>query len=758
MRFANQCFLAGAVILIALACVTTEQSSIALTRNGVSDYVIVSSPDAIPAERHAAGELQQYIEKSAGVRLPIIEKWEGHNAIFVGPSEGLYRLAPDLSSMEFGNEEFLLETRAGNLIILGGRPRGTMYGVYVFLEDIVGCRWYTRDVEKVPQHKNLSIPKLHRRQAPAFEYREPFFYEGFDELWAARNRVNGFFSDLDESVGDKTYTPDLVHTFYPLVPPEKYFKDHPEYYSLVDGKRTAEYAQLCLSNPDVADIVIEEVFRMIKENPKATIFSVSQNDWEGYCQCEKCRAIDEREGSPSGSVITFCNKVAEAVSAKYPDKYIDTVAYVYTEKPPKYVRPHPNLIVRLCHIKPCCDSHPLASCPKNAEYVEHLRGWTEITEKVYIWHYVTDFCHFFMPFPDFDALRQDIPLYHRFGVQGIFCQGNQTEGGGGDMTDLRCYLIAKLLWDPAIDFDATMNEFLQCVYGSAWKPLREYIDLLQDYVRLCDIHIDLYSPPEIGHLTPEMRRRIRNLFEEALYLADNQAIRDRVEKAMLAIDYTDLYFQQREMELAGEDKIDPDLAEHFIHTVRKNGMTYVNETNEMEDYFQSLRCNGPFVTNWWIVGPFPRGEETQFGPEKRIAFDETFDGFEGKTIAWQKVLGRAGYLDFTKHLYPHHIVGSAYAFTWLDSDREHDLTLSIGSNDGVVLYLNGEMVHRNLAPHKSHPDLDRVPVHLRAGRNELLAKVIQLGLGWGLYVRLMTKEGDLRPTLGNSIQQERTAP
>ena len=398
------------LFLFCVGCASKEHVNVA--REATSSYVIVVGAEAIPAEKHAAEEFQHYVEKSTGVRLPMTHNPGERKAVYIGPSRALRELAPNVLKEDLGSEEYLLETRQGNLIVLGGRPRGTMYGVYGFLEEFMGCRWFTRDVEKIPRHETFVIPSLDRREKPAFEYREPFFREAFDKNWAARNRVNSIHSHLDESVGDKIHMTGFVHTFNRLVPPEKYFDEHPEYFSMIDGKRTAERSQLCLTNPEVLQIVTDGVFKWIEENPKSTIFSVSQNDWEGPCECPKCRAIDEAEGSHAGTLIAFCNKVAEAVAERYPDKYIDTLAYMYTQKPPKNIRPHPNLIVRLCHMAPSCDSHPLATCPKNAAYVEDLRGWTAITDKVYVWHYVTNFSHYLMPFPNFNAIRRDIPFYH----------------------------------------------------------------------------------------------------------------------------------------------------------------------------------------------------------------------------------------------------------------------------------------------------------------------------------------------------------
>ena len=92
------------------------------------------------------------------------------------------------------------------------------------------------------------------------------------------------------------------------------------------------------------------------------MISISQNDWHGYCECEKCRALDEHEGTHAGTLIHFVNAVAEEVEKEHPDILIETLAYQYTRKPPRHVRPRRNVVTRLCSIE--------CSLRRNAGYRE----------------------------------------------------------------------------------------------------------------------------------------------------------------------------------------------------------------------------------------------------------------------------------------------------------------------------------------------------------------------------------------------------
>ena len=294
--------------------------------------------------------------------------------IFVGESEFLRRRV-DLNFRAMGPEGFTMRTVGRDLVLAGGRQRGTMYAVYTFLDEKLGCRWFSSKVSQIPAQDDIRFAPFEVTFRPKLEYREPFYTDAFDADYAARNRANSSSARLGPERGGRVQYSHFVHTFYDLLPPAEFFAAHPEYFSEINGQRTADHAQLCLTNPAVLRIATERVRRWIAEAPEANIYSVSQNDWHGWCTCPNCAALDEREGSHSGTVLNFANSIAEAIERDHPDKAIDTLAYQYTRKPPKTIRPRPNVIVRLCSIE-CCFAHPLESCPVNASFRSDIVGWS----------------------------------------------------------------------------------------------------------------------------------------------------------------------------------------------------------------------------------------------------------------------------------------------------------------------------------------------------------------------------------------------
>jgi hypothetical protein len=590
-------------LLLAGACTAAAQkksASLTLVREGRPDYSICLSPDASPSEKHAAAELQRFVEEMSGARLPIVGDAgaTGRNLVLVGRSRTLDGLGLAIPFDTLGAEGFALQTTGPHVAIVGGRERGTMYGVYAFLEKL-GCRWFTAEVSRIPKLRTIALAPLNERQRPAFEYREPYFTEAFDKDWAARNRTNGQSANLDASTGGKIQYHPFVHSFEELVPPKVHFKEHPEYFSLIDGARREVRSQLCLTNRDVLRLAIEQVERWIADHPEATIFSVSQNDWEGWCECDACRAVEAEEGGThSGPILRFVNAVAEAIGKRHPDKLIDTLAYWYSEDPPRLVRPRPNVRIRLCPID-ACEAHDYAKCPRNAYFMKNLRAWSEITNQLYIWHYNTNFAHYLAPFPDFDQLATTMPLYHRHGVVGVFLEGAYAPGGGGENAELRSYVMARQLWDPAVDVNRTVDEFLDGVYGKSARAMRRYFDLLQAEARR-GLHLWIFVIPPFS---AAFLTQAQAIFREAEAAADNDAVRRRVRKARLPIDYLDL-LRAKTYTVRGNQYAPADLASltsrftSFFATLRGFGITSIHEGRDLavdERELAALRAQPVFT-------------------------------------------------------------------------------------------------------------------------------------------------------------------
>ncbi|MGA2625382.1 MAG: DUF4838 domain-containing protein, partial [Bacteroidota bacterium] len=279
----------------------------------------------------------------------------------------------------------------------------------------------------------------------------------------------------------------FVHTFSTLVPPDKYFKDHPEYFAKRASGRISD-GQLCLTNPDVLRIVVQELRERIAKEPNKQFWSVSQNDTFGPCECDECKKINDEEGSPSGSLLAFVNKVAD----EFPDKTISTLAYEYSRSAPKHIKPRKNVNIMLCSIE-CNRSKSLEADTGSRSFVKDVEDWTNLTSNIYLWDYVVQFSNYFGLFPNFRVLQPNIRFFVKHGITSVFEEGNIAMEG--ELVELRTYLIAKLLWNPDINVDSVMNDFLRGYYGKAAPYIRRYIDTMHDALEASGENLSIYGSP-----------------------------------------------------------------------------------------------------------------------------------------------------------------------------------------------------------------------------------------------------------------------
>jgi hypothetical protein len=711
--------------------------------DGISEYQIFISNNALSAEKYAARELQKYIQKITDCKLPIIGKTEpAAKTIYIGFDGVPSALLKGINSSDFGNEEFIIQTYQDNFLIAGGKPRGTLYGVLTFLSDYLGCRWYTRDVEKIPQQETIVLEKIKARQKPVFEYREAWYREAYDIDWAVHNRINPSMAQIPDSMGGRYEIYPFVHTFYQLLSPKIYFEEHPEYFSMINGKRQGHEAQLCLTNPAVVKIATETVHRWIEEHPNLQLISVDQNDGYGWCECPQCKALDDAEGSHSATVINFVNQIADTLSKTHPHIKLQTLAYAYTEKPPKTIRPHPNVTIRLCHYV-YCSAHPLEGCENQRTFVERLIAWGNIAQRLTIWDYFTDFAHYLLPFPNFELIKHDVRYYADHNCVGLFAQGcNVPQNGGGEFSELRAWVFAQLMWDPHQDAQKLIDEFVFNVYGQAAPFIKTYIDMIHEKVKPDSVFFSIYAKPtDGGYLTPELVTRAEELFLQAEKAASHSpALLRRVELAHLPILFTQLYFYSTGGKAYLSKTDMPSTLNKFQRILNDNNITQIAERRDRGDiqkFIERVNTKHVYLTKWWIIGPFDNPDENGlfvvYPPEEEFDSSKTYIGRKNQSVKWQPYDNKiSGYIDFTK-IFKDSDLGVAYAQCNIEMSEDSDIMIGVGSNDGVRLWVNGLLLLDNKIGRSAEPNQDVLSVPLEKGKNTVLLKIDQRGGGWGFY-------------------------
>jgi hypothetical protein len=523
---------------------TVATTEIILADNQMSRYRILIPSAATEVERKAATVLQQYLLEISGAALPILSADQHRTPyeIVLGQNDRLDDVGMKINSSALGSDGFVIRTDSMRLFIAGGSDKGTLFGVYTFLEKYLGCRMYSPAVKVIPERERIVLDKINEQQVPAIEFRTTHYRVTWDPEYIDWHKLE---HDAD---GDRSEWGMWVHTFNALVPPETYFEEHPEYFAMVNGRRTP--TQLCLTNPNVLEITIQNLRKRIARNPEAKYWSVSQNDNREYCTCEHCKAIDDREGSPSGSIVQFVNQVAD----QFPEKVISTLAYEYGRKAPKNIKPGDNVNIMLCSIEIHRDK-PIVDDSTSAAFANDVKEWGRIAKDIIVWDYVIQFNHLVSPFPNLHVLQPNLQFFVENGVSAMFEQGNREVGG--EFAELRAYLISKLMWNPYENVDTLVHDFLNGYYGAAAPLIKEYMDAMKNALLASGKPLRIFGSPmeaETSYLTPKLTSLYGALFDEAeRRVADDPDVLERVRIARLPLEYA--IMEQAKKHFAGEQGV-----------------------------------------------------------------------------------------------------------------------------------------------------------------------------------------------------------
>ena len=401
--------------------------------------LVAVASDASDTELFAARELLDALTSVCPMlNLTLGRPTHGEAQIAVGSGAASALGVPLRTHM--GNETYIVDTTgravADSIVLSGGvgSSRGTLYAVYRLLE-LLGWRFFAHDETSTPSAcpASRALPQEDRFIRMPFEYRDNNQWQPVVDLsWARRVGYNGNAQPASRGAS-VTYAspPGFVHTSYALLawpdkaqntPPPALFKAHPEWFwPPPEQGGNATYGQLCWSNQSLVAYLQSQARRILRSQPDALILSVSQNDNGNRCRTPLEDQINDEEGSPMGALLRGVNAVADAVHDDFPHIAIDTLAYQWSRPATKKTRPRRNVIIRLCTIE-CDFGHPLTH-PSNAAFQADMEHWSRISNRTWIWNYVTNFGSYFTPFPDWWVLADNIRYFSSHGVTGIFEEG-----------------------------------------------------------------------------------------------------------------------------------------------------------------------------------------------------------------------------------------------------------------------------------------------------------------------------------------------
>jgi len=538
---------------------------IALAVGGQTEYVIVIPSYSTRSfqERKAAEDLQQWLGEMTGAEFAIVS--DTHPArdteISVGRTRRLAVANLAVAQQDLGDEGYAIAVKGSRLFLIGGKNRGPIYAALAFMEEDLGLRWYSAEVSRVLRQPTFRVKVVPRSYVPPLAVRDPFFDFTSDGTWSLRNRTNSRCArnPVPEEWGGRINYATMgredwsfCHTLHALVPPQEYFEEHPEYYSNKSDERTPR--QLCLTNPAVVKIATENALRILRESPNAELISISQMDYGHYCECPECRALDQAEGTHAAQVLHFVNQVAAGIEKEYPDVLVSTLAYFWSMKAPKTLRPRKNVVIRVCtncamwprpFVGVRNDEGPvpeycraMGEDPTKSSFKKFFLGWRDITDQITIWDYWTNFAHRLAPMPNIDVIADNIRFFTENDVKGVFAQNQQIE-----RQCLRSWVAAKLLWDPSRDTRELIQDFIWGYYGKAAPAMAEYNALLWQMAHeepspLAPIEGNY--PMDSEFLSPEFLDKSTAIFDRAEKLAETEEILHRVERDRLSVMYVKL--------------------------------------------------------------------------------------------------------------------------------------------------------------------------------------------------------------------------
>lgn len=461
------------------------------------------------AEKNTAAELKIYLDKITGDNFTIVDEKNfdnSHPAIYLGNT--VFAEKNGIDSGKFQAEEWLIKSEGKNLIITGGRLNGTLYGVYDFLENQLGCHWFSLDSEFIPKKKDLDFSGLNIRKQPSFVERTIYIPQwglGLNKensqkisLFLKRNGSNMYSGPMRASPGLPN-----CHNLYSYVSPEKYFAEHPEYFSMNEKGRRFHGAaknrsggQLCMSNPEVWKITLESLREFIKKDRTTlqpekwpTLYVISQLDDTNFiCKCPECLKITEQEGSEAGLLLTYINYVAKNIAKEYPELRILTEAYVHTEKAPLIIKPEPNVIMRWCDLYTKSDCYRPLTSKFNEARKSQLEGWKKLGANMAVWDYWNmgiEGQYFEPPRVEVmvDAIAPDLRYFKETGVTMMFMEAEYCIDNPQNFIDLQYWLGLQLALDTNKDPEKLIECYMNNHYGPAAVTMTELLNYIRDAVR-----------------------------------------------------------------------------------------------------------------------------------------------------------------------------------------------------------------------------------------------------------------------------------
>lgn len=562
-----------------------KENGVVLSENGSVKITIVYDERAETVEKEAALFLAKALSKMTGAEVPIDTEPCDSSAILVGNAPNTFLTQEMLTEVE--NDGYRILSQGQSIALRGLSADGTANAVYGFLEDELGCMWLTAETDYIPAAPTVILSPLDKVENPDIVWRSVYEYEIMHSpSRIAKLRLSGVGVN-DEGRESHRNWGTWCHSSFSFVPPSVYFEDHPEYYCMYRGKRTAvnDYggdAQLCLSNEDVYRIVRDELAKRMAENPDVEIWDFSLMDFHYVCECDVCKPLNDAEGGGMGTLLPFINRLAD----EFPDRIISTLAYQASQDAPKTLRPRENVLIKLCAFTG--DQAASYANPQSKEshrFHKQLTDWSKICNHLFVWDYTTNFSNLLMPFPNFSVQQANSAFYLQNNVYGVFHQSSREYGG--EMADLRAVVLSKLLWDSEADVSEIIAKYVTLYYGrEAGKEILAIIQEMSDALYRSGLDLGIYDSPTrhaAGYLSAENVDSYFSHFDKACEAAASDAVvLERLSRYKINLLFAKMY--QGGYDFSAKEKA----ADELFELCQTHGITAMQEIKKSMEEERAL--------------------------------------------------------------------------------------------------------------------------------------------------------------------------
>lgn len=744
MTKVRPCLFVLFTLLLSMATSQAGSESVALVKDGVAAVYLVRDSSSENLNNIAIADLKRCLWTISDAEIPESPR-EGLLPIYVG-EKGQFPNLP-ISIPELGREVFFYKVSSEGIFLIGETPAGTGHAIYTLLREL-GCRWIMPGEigECLPHSKDLSLSTAERIEGPDFDYRIVWYAYGCSpaaavryEDWLRRNRMG---RPAIEHGHNLTQTLSRKATY----------EQHPEMYSLVQGKRVPQ--QVCTSNPEAVKLIVESISEYLDKHPLIESYSLCPDDNTDFCECETCKALDvghmDRGGKPSVSdrYQIFLNQVLDGLHKTHPGVCVTTYSYNQNHTdPPQKTPVNPNTTVFITS-SAFCAAHGVGDtfCESRQDFKKILEEWSRHTKRLIIYEYDPVPYSGALPWPMWEAHIHEAPIYKQLGIKGLSFEGQNSWAAYYP----NYYVAAQMMWDADQDGQAVFKDMLRAFFEEDALKMEEFYEAQQSTIKAFHPKVEWGLIQYSELFPPEVVDRCQRCLDEIdPHAMRSVKVRQRLQMVQLSFqemkNYLALANPQRSVNYEEyhasvdglKDSIDTlhALNEDFILA----NIAHEKTGRVISDQFAPEQG---FLTRWHLIGPFDNadmnGHDTPYPPESSIDLSARYPR-KGGEVQWKQARSAEwrAFIDLRAEFEEKNDV-CAYAVCWITlPDGPRQAEFRMGSNDSIKAFLNGKEVWSNKVKRIGTIDEDRVVVEIPGGTSTVLLKICQTGLNWGFFFRIM---------------------